>query len=123
MHQTGDTSHVKHNPSYCTYGTYHKVFKQENIGFGEPKEYICDTCAAYKHPKEDEITDSVKMAQENHIEKAQEARHAYKEDSLKAWSSVSRVYAVDVQIVLLLPMINGFFLKSCIFTPRLIVFN
>ena len=53
--------------------------------------------------------------------KVQEARQAYNEDNSKVWSSTSRVYAVDLQKVLLLPVITG--LKSCIFTPRLIVFN
>lgn len=59
---------------------YHAVFKKENIGFGEPKEDICDTCAVYKNLQEDETTDSFSTAQENHIAKVQEARQAYKED-------------------------------------------
>lgn len=88
----------------------------------EPKEYICDKCVVYKKTlQEDEITNTLSTAQENHIAKVQEARQAYKGNHSKAWNTTCRVYAVDMQKILLLPIIRG--LKSCIFTPRLIVFN
>lgn len=110
------------NPDYkCTYSTHYAVFKKENIGFGEPKEDMCDVCAVYKNLNANEFTDSVSSSQTNHIAKVREARNAYNEDKTKEWSSTTRVYAVDLQKVLLLPMISG--LKSCIFTPRLVVFN
>lgn len=71
--------------------------------------------------QENEITVSLSISQEKYTEKVQEARKAYNEDNSMAWSSTSRIYAVDMQKVLLLLIITG--LKSCIFIPRLIVFN
>ncbi len=109
---------IEKHPGYCTYETYRKVFDSLQITIGEPEMDKCDYCA---YNKQHEGEPGVEEESQRHSDLARERRLAYQKDVQEDWDSDTKVFAADLQKVLLLPLMHD--LKVCVFTPRLVVFN
>ena len=110
---------------HISYESYQKVFHQSRITFGFPKQDLCDVCeegkmhkdAPHDMPKA-ECPSCVRLAL--HETFAAIARKAYQDDAMSAPEGGTEYYAVDMQKVLLLPILTA---KSCFFVSRLVCFN
>ena len=101
------------------------MFEKENIGFSKPSQDKCDTCVINEKPhKHDNSVESdscsVCVNAKQHLHEAKEARKAYIDDNQRTWPDDTKVYAVDMQKVLMLPKMS---IKEHFFVSRLMVFN
>ena len=101
------------------------VFKKQHITFGQPKSDLSHTCNQAKEHASEQGPDSLA---ECHIcpgsalyqAQAAIAREHYMDDANGKWPPAPAVFAVDMQNVLLLPMMKS---KRAFFTKRLVCFN
>lgn len=105
--------------------TYRGVLKELNISLKSPISDKCEDCTNYANQIENSINkdeiEELKIKLEQHKIKAFQANTMYKKDANINTSSTNRVFSMDLQKILLLPMIPD--LKTCFFTISLIVFN
>lgn len=106
-----------------SYSAYRKLFDDANIGFGKPSQDKCQRCEMnnvnpHEHSENEhcDICDDLK----HHLHEAKEARKAYEDDNQRTWPDDTKVYAVDMQKVIMLPKMN---IKEHFFVSRLTVFN
>ena len=92
---------------------YRKVFDEANIGFGKPSQDKCEKCELNENC---ELYDDL----QKHLHEAKEARKLYMDDKQKNWPGDTKVYAVDMQKVIMLPKMS---IKEHFFVSRLTVFN
>ena len=113
-----DSAQVK-----ISYSTYRRIFRVLRITFGNPKQDSCEQCIRYsihkqrKHmPGEPTCLECGKYG--IHQKNAVVARALYKADVKKASKERDTgIYAVDMQRVLLLPIMTA---KSAFFTSKLV---
>ena len=108
-----------------SYEKYWKIFKGERITFGRPIPDQCDACLEAKQHRLDRGPHSLAecnhcMAHSLHLAHAARAREHYQDDTARAWPKETGTYAVDMQKILLLPMMPT---KKAFFTSRLVCFN
>lgn len=110
-----------------SYATYYKVFRQQRITFGSPKADLCEICEKHKfhlqltkHTPQEQGQCSECAGYMYHSNNAESARRHYLDDSHGVPRVGSEIYSVDMQRVLLLPIMKQ---KSCFFTSRLVTFN
>lgn len=109
----------------CSLEVYRKVIKDLNISFNMPMSDKCEDCTNLENKvKESSDDDSKQKAEEDlqkHKQKASRAEGEYKKDVIAAEKSETRFYSMDLQKVIILPIMPE--CKSSFFTSRLIVFN
>ena len=108
-----------------SYAKYWAVFNKENISFGQPKTDLCDMCNQAKEHAAEQGAHSLAECQmcwgsAMHKGHAAIARQHYMDDANAKWPPATAVFAVDMQKVLLLPMMRS---KRAFFTKRLVCFN
>ncbi|KAL5236485.1 hypothetical protein ACI65C_003895 [Semiaphis heraclei] len=105
--------------------TYRGVLKELNISLKSPISDKCEDCTNYANLIENSIDENeieeLTTKLEQHKIKAFQANTMYKEDANINTCSTTKVFSMDLQKILLLPMIPDS--KTCFFTSRLIVFN
>jgi hypothetical protein len=97
-----------------------ELSKKLNISFTKLGEEECEVCSVHDMHKKDlpECLDcEICKKIGEHQRKFREARESYCKDK----ASKSMAYAVDLQKVVVLPIMDQF--KTAIFTPRLVTFN
>ena len=105
----------------CHLETYRRVFKTQNIGFGEPASDQCSTCLDFDSHKSaitgdhDENMCEICRQQEIHLNKVKVARDLYTSDMQN-----DHVYSVDMQKVIIIPKLTT---KEHVFVSRLVCFN
>jgi len=100
--------------------TYRGVLKELNISLKSPISDKCEDCTNYANQIENSI-EKLKIKLEQHKIKAFQANTMYKKDANINTSSTTKVFSMDLQKILLLPMIPD--LKTCFFTNRLIMLS
>lgn len=105
--------------------TYRGVLKELNISLKSPISDKCEDCTTYANQiensiNEDEIEELTTKLEQHKI-KTFQANTMYKKDANINTCSTTKVFSMDLQKILLLPMIPDS--KTCFFTSRLIVFN
>ena len=108
-----------------SYEKYWKIFKGERITFGRPIPDQCDSCLEAKQHRVDRGPHSLAecnqcMSHSLHLAHASRAREHYQDETGRAWPNQTGIYAVDMQKILLLPMMPT---KRAFFTSRLVCFN
>ncbi|CAH1966618.1 unnamed protein product, partial [Acanthoscelides obtectus] len=111
------------NLQKISYDLYRRIFEKQNIGFKKPSQDECAQCLKHKvHIIRQCDASSCKICCqfENHKKSYTEARQHYENDSNQEVMQDEKVYAVDMQKVLLLPKMST---KESFFVSRLVVFN
>ena len=108
-----------------SYETYRKIFRKQRITFGNPKADVCDLCIwgerhrMTKHgPNMPACLDCGKLSL--HQKYVATGRAEYKSDKKRDLPISTAIFAVDMQKVLLLPVMRG---KAYYFVSRLVCFN
>ena len=117
---------IQSNPfSKPSYETYRKIFRKQRISFGSPKADVCDLCIwgerhrLTKHgPNMPACIDCGKLCL--HQKYVVTGRAEYKSDKKRDLPESTAIFAVDMQKVLLLPVMHG---KAYYFVSRLVCFN
>ncbi|CAH1977423.1 unnamed protein product, partial [Acanthoscelides obtectus] len=111
------------NLQKISYDLYRRIFEKQNIGFKKPSQDECAQCLKHKvHIIRQCDASSCKICCqfENHKKSYMEARQHYENDSNQEVMQDEKIYAVDMQKVLLLPKMST---KESFFVSRLVVFN
>ena len=111
--------------SNVSYETYRKIFVKQRITFGHPAADLCDHCIwgkrhlSYPHTStSDQCLECAKLAL--HEKSVAISRAEYRRDKNEDAAPGTGVYSVDMQKVLLLPVMRG---KEYFFISRLVCFN
>lgn len=112
---------VSKHPSVCKIEVYRQVLKEMHISLCQPKSDICEDCKMLKNMLENNEDDIIRDQLNSHRAKAEKANSIYKKDSEETASFTKRIYSMDLQKVIILPIMPQS--KTAIFTSRLVVFN
>lgn len=108
-----------------SYETYRRKIKAKRISFTKLGHEECDTCESFKlyGHTETNIQDSCDKCKQwkNHVERAKESRHLYKEQATTPPDSNTVCVSTDLQKILMLQRLDMF--KKVIFQRRLIAYN
>lgn len=122
-----DDFNSKYPTQRCGRETYRKTLKEMNISLHMPKSDACVDCMAYEQEKNEaeengrEIPESLIENWNSHKQKAKKATEKYSLQKELPEDDSVRIYSMDLQKVLLLPIMPG--IKDCFFTSRLVAFN
>ena len=96
------------NPNFCSYETFRRYFRSQNLSITILGNECCSTCLSHQMHLEqtqcDENIENCKKCREqkHHIDRVKAARSEYRKDSLTK-SSDKHVYAVDLQKIKQIP--------------------
>lgn len=117
----------------CSYERYRSVVAEMNISFTKLGHEECEKCETHKNHNSDHYKEPDHSCDQcqlwlKHKEKYSEARKLYQihidklnSQEYNEMSNGTVVYSMDLQKVLMLPMMEQF--KEVIFTKRIVVFN
>ena len=116
----------------CSYETYRKAVREQNIAFTPLSGEECTKCSLqlnhlqdFHHLGGSETTQHVEgctvcAAHAEHMRHAREARESYRADADREWSADELTVSADMMKVTVLPIIP---FNEAIFTSRLICYN
>ena len=124
-------------PDMVSYEFYRQRSKEYNISLCKLGEEECDFCLSFKLHAHDDISreedtytvgefiyiKNCEICDEHlcHMEVATILRKEYRKDVEKSFSDTEKCFAVDMQKVIMLPVMCG--VKSCLFTPHLAIYH
>lgn len=116
----------KYPQERCSDETYRKEIKKMKISLNMPRGDKCDECFLYseekkKYSDESLIPDDIKQKYNVHKTKCDQALNNYKTDAAKKNSTHVKYFSMDLQKVILLPVMPQ--TKEAVFISRLITFN
>ena len=114
-----------HSIGRVSYSKYWKVFRAQRITFGSPNADLCEIYEENKEHRRDRGVHSLADCEQCsihaiHQSNAAISRKQYSDDRNREWPTGFGVFAVDMQRVLLVPIMKG---KRAFFTSRLVCFN
>lgn len=115
------------HPDFCKVETYRNTLKTMNISLKMPKGDRCAECLTYEAAikeanNENRLVDPDLLAKkELHERKASQAKALYKIDKTRTQELHERIYSMDLQKVILLPIMP--YIKDSFFISRLVVYN